>query len=530
VEPPTLTHPERLWVLLLLPLLWWLLQPLRPRVVLLTAHLRQWLLAQARLRRRPIRRHWPRLLLLLLAFCAGVLAMAGPTSAGRTGAHRLMVLLDGSASMAAAAPDGSPFHKAVARLRRELARLPAAVEVQLLQGGRAPRQWRGRDTIIAAQLPAPAGTLPWSLPALAQALADPDTAVWTLTDGQHLADPPAGMVSTFGAPAADAAIVAVRLHDQWPLAQLQLEVDVVRTAPDGGATTGELTVEGAVAAVPPVPVNLPSGVLQTLPLVLTRAAAGGELRLRLSSSDDALPADDTFGCRLPPLPAPRIAVLAEAESGPAIHAAAAALAEELAGTVVEARAGEAAGLLLVEGGVAAVAPGKARALYFGTRDQNSAPPLAAANVAVIDWDRTDPLLAGLDLSELSVRTALRDALPPGKVLLWGQLPGGARQPLLVTVTGEQATSLHFAFRLQDSNLWLLPALPQLLHRALLAAHGQAPIRPDPGNLLDAGESDLRACATTEQGALPPFAAAGSSLAPWFLLAAMVALVLRGYVR
>jgi len=163
VEPPTLSHPERLWVLLLLPLLWWLLQPLRPRVVLLTAHLRQWLLAQERLRRRPIRRHWPRLLLLLLAFTAGVLAMAGPTAAGRTGAPRLLVLLDGSASMAAARPGGSPFDQALARLRRELLQLPASVEVQLLLGGRAPQQWRGRDTILAAQLPVPAGTLPWSL-------------------------------------------------------------------------------------------------------------------------------------------------------------------------------------------------------------------------------------------------------------------------------------------------------------------------------------------------------------------------------
>jgi hypothetical protein len=48
MELPTLTAPQQLWWLLaVLPLLFWLAQPPRPRRLHLTPHRAQWLLAQA---------------------------------------------------------------------------------------------------------------------------------------------------------------------------------------------------------------------------------------------------------------------------------------------------------------------------------------------------------------------------------------------------------------------------------------------------------------------------------------------------
>ena len=86
--PLVLQAPERLWWLLLLPVLFWLAMPPRPRTVVWTAHLPQWVLAQKTLRRRPPRLRGLRFLLLALACVAAVLAHAGLGLRGTPGPQR----------------------------------------------------------------------------------------------------------------------------------------------------------------------------------------------------------------------------------------------------------------------------------------------------------------------------------------------------------------------------------------------------------------------------------------------------------
>src|SRR5690606_20995880 len=122
---------------------------------------------------------------------------------------------------------------------------------------------------------------------------------------------------------------------------------------------------------------------------------------------DLLPADDAREVALPPLPAPRIAVLAEQDAGPFAAVAAEALAEEVGGRVVPADTGDEVGLVLVDGGVVAVPPGRARALTFATVLDQDREPEPWPAPAGIDWAREHPLTRGLDLSELRVERACR---------------------------------------------------------------------------------------------------------------------------
>ena len=167
-------------------------------------------------------------------------------------------------------------------------------------------------------------------------------------------------------------------------------------------------------------------------------------------------------------------------------------------------------------------------LAFGLRQPGVEAELWPEPV-IVDWDRQDPLLVGLDCSELQVAHALAGALPAGKPLLWGRGPGGGRQPLAVLVEGPRAASLHFAFRIQDSNLGLLPAFPQLLRRAFQRGYGEdrrVDVRSEP---VVSSEADLRGLAAIRRS-LPLFAAPARELAGWCALLALGLLALRSGVR
>ncbi|MBL8754808.1 MAG: hypothetical protein JNK15_16000, partial [Planctomycetes bacterium] len=113
--------------------------------------------------------------------------------------------------------------------------------------------------------------------------------------------------------------------------------------------------------------------------------------------------------------------------------------------------------------------------------------------------------------------------------LWGDAAAG-REPLAVLCLGPECASVHFAFRLQDSNLPLLPAFPQLLRRAFVRAHGAkaaAVVRTVPA---PAQEADLESAATGVDRPLPPFATESRDLGAWFLLGGLVCLCLRLWFR
>jgi hypothetical protein len=514
------SHPEHLLWLLLLPILYLLARPVRPKRTETTPHLAQWRRALARIGRRPVRLRWLRLLLLVVAFLAGVLALTGPTLGGRAGPRELVVLLDTSASMAA----GGAYAAARARLAALVDALPEHIAVRLALCGRDVAMRRGARGDLLADLPAPAGEGRIDLGALAAATEQESIAVWTLTDALGATRAPQrGALTVVGEPQDNFALTSLEALDHWPLARVQLRVAVANFAAAERALT--LAVEGAEH--PDVAVTVAPGATAVRTLELQRGS-GGPVRVFLRGHGDALALDDSVAVRLPPPPSPDIAVLADAEAGPEIRAAAAALAAECGGRVIEGSAAERAGFLLVEGGRLPRGGPHPRSVTFGTRFGDGAlgPGDLVEQPLVVDWDRGDAVTAGLDLSELVVDLALRpEHLLSGRTLL-----SAGHGPLAVRAGDPGAPSIQTAFRLSDSNFALLPAFPQFLRRAYVAAWSAgARAEPDPTNLASAAESDLRrrAGAATDRP-LPAFAEPGRSLAGLLLAVALAALVARLY--
>jgi hypothetical protein len=280
------------------------------------------------------------------------------------------------------------------------------------------------------------------------------------------------------------------------------------------------------------PTVLAPGARELVRLALRRQR-GGAVTIELTAADpggaprshrDALAADDSVRLVLPAPPAPRIAVLSDSDA-PVLRAAAAALAAETGGEVVAADAASArASYVLVEGGAQRAEDWRGvRGILFGTRllgegAQPEPPPMLGA---AIEWDRNDPLTAGLDFSELRV-ARLSAAVPAGALVSAGGQP-------LVTVSPDRRV-VQCAFRLTDANLWLLAAFPQFLRRAFAAAHAEAAaVRLAEDNLLDAAESDLRAAAAGPGRPQPAFGNQPRDQTTAFALAALSFLLLRAVV-
>ncbi|MCA8958781.1 MAG: VWA domain-containing protein [Planctomycetes bacterium] len=527
-----LLRPDRLAWLGVLPLLYLLSRPPRPRRVELTAHLTQWLHARARLHRRPVRFRWWRFLLLLLAAAALVLAHAGPRHPPRPGPSRLIVVLDASASMAARTESGaSAFDVAREAVLQRLATLPAHVDVRVALCREVAEILTGSRDAVA---PALRAATPWgrglvALDAVAHGWPADTTAVWTLGDGLgRSAAPRDGAWTRVGKPADNTALVGCRVDDGWPLPEVKVTLQVANHGP---ARTVALWMHGdppspSVGEVPPPTLALAAQ--ETLEVVVeVRRAAGGSLWCELRDTGDVLPLDDRLRIDLPVPPQPDIAVRTAGAAPKPLVAIANALASECGGKVVEGVNATHAGLVLCDGGTLAdPVPAAARVVTFGTALDGRGATIDTPRL--LDWERRDPITAGLDLSELRVKSAL--SWPPG-------FPGtallhGERGPLAVLRRNGDGLALHFAFRLEDSNLFKLAAFPQLVRRAFARAFGSG-ARPkvDPAALLDADESRLAAAAAVpDDRPLPRFGTPARSLVRPLLLAALVLLVLRAYLR
>lgn len=530
-----LTEPQFLWALLLLPVLWWLSQPPKPRRQVVSAHLAQWQLAMRALRRRPPRGSWLRFALLALAAIGATIAAARPFVPATDGPGKLVVLLDASASMAVMDGEQSAFERARDQLRATLAALPEHIDVTLLRCGGDLRRRHGVAARQCNDLGQPGGGLEVDLVQLAEQTQTDDCVVWTLTDGQGQQQVPAvGALTMLPTAGPNAVITAVRVHDAWPLPTLKLEVDIVAFSLPDAPLAAVLQLSGAVTEPQQIACDLQSSIAQTVTVSVQRAVAGGELLLELQMSGDRLPHDNRHALTLPPLPAPRIAVLAEQDAGPFAMVAAAALADEVAGEVVALEAGVAAGMLLVDGGFVALQAAngelaRRRVLTFGTRLSPEATSEPWLSPAPIDWSRSSVLTRGLDLSELRIERAWRNILPDGEAFLWW-VDGDNRVPLGVLVDAGETASVHFAFRLEDSNLPLLPAFPQLLRRAFVRSYGQTETSIATPSVSPASEHDLSAPAAADDRALPQFGSQDVGLARWFVCAGLVALAFRAFVR
>lgn len=531
MELPSLNAPLQLWWLgVVLPLVWWLAQPPRPRQVLWTAHRTQWRLAEALQKRRPPRFRALRWLLLSLAAVALAFAAADPVLERGNGPVRLLVLLDATASMAARSSptEPSPFDRAVAVVREAGRAVPAHVEfdVALVRDG-AVERLSGPAARALAQPGTPRGASPSRLADLVVAASSPDTVVFLVTDGQGPRSkvPKEGACALVGGVRDNAGLADVQIEDRWPLGDLVLRARLVAFA--SSAQRGSLRIDGAVQQPFATTYELQPDRPVEVEIPLVRTADGGRLVVAWQGEGDALALDDQRAFVLPPLPRTRM-VWQEDDEGPGYaKKAALALAEVTGGTATEGRAGEAAGFLLVEGGRGVLPADGGPVLAFGLAGDEA---VAWPAPVVVDWDRADPLLRDLDLSELDVAVALRDALPPGKALVTAELPDGSTAPLAVLVEGRRGNALHFAFRLQDSNLPLLPAFPQLLLRAYERTQpGDHRIAAEPVP-CPLEESDLRVVDTSEDRPLPSFADPARELAVVCVWCALVLLALRCGVR
>ncbi|MDA0934124.1 MAG: BatA domain-containing protein [Planctomycetota bacterium] len=470
-----LTRPVALALLGLIPLLYWLAIPPRPRRSASTAHLPLWEVALQRLRRQPERFRHLRFWLLVLALSSVGFAAAGPVLRGRAGADVVAIVLDNSPSMAALEADGSTaFDRARDGLRRVVPILPPGLRFRLGFAGPdgSPTVVRGTsDDVLAAveglEVVAAAG---FSVRDVAAAFANgPDsTALWTWTDARGDGDvaPTSGALELVGAATLpNAAWLRVEVEDAWPLPEIVFRGEI---AWSGGAVRPDVTIVGDALEVESVEVDgdAEDGTARIAIRALRRA--GGEAVLGLVRSEDggpwsdAQPTDDRVSVRVAPPGASRIGLMARRDAAPGrwIERAGGVLAELAGGQVVEVEPGDQVDLLLVEGG--ALAGPVPRSCTFGTAfGASTSSEIGAATPVVDDWNRRHPLTAGLDLSELVIRQRELAPLPSGTVLI-----SSDAGPLAVARDGPGGRSLHLAFRLGESNLPYLAALPQLLRRAL----------------------------------------------------------------
>lgn len=535
MELPSLSSPERLWWLVaLLPLLYLLAQPPRPRQALFTAHASQWQRALQQLKRRPPRFRALRWLLLSLSCVLLALASAGPALAGESGVERVVFLVDGSMSMGARASGGTTaFVRAAEAVRAVASRIPEHVDVETVVarsgsierlGGPSARAWTNPGE--------PAGSLPSSLAELASACAREGTLVYVFGDGQagRSAAPTGVPFVAVGESASNVALVEVATVDGWPLANLVLRATVRSFSDQSMRGTigwrGDATPASGIAAS--ADVALEPGASKTIEFVCERSASGGSIQVQCALDGDALDADDVVEVAFGPLPRTQIAVQAEGDDATFAKAAGKALADAVGGAVVEAKPGASVGFLLVDGGTGSLQKDPGPALTFGLARKDSQPwpsPL------VVDWDRADPIFEGVDLSELEIAQAVAGALPLGRALMTGQLPDGTSAPLCVLEEGARGRAVHFAFRLQDSNLGLLAAFPQILLRCFERTQPQGRSLVVRTQVADPAESDL---SKLRGGAALPAPSDWSTpprdLAAWFVFAALSLLVLRSGLR
>lgn len=534
-----LTRPEALALLGLIPLLYWLAIPPRPRRSVSTAHLPLWEVALRRLRRQPERFRHLRFWLLAIALAAVAVAASGPVLRGRAGADVVAIVLDNSPSMAAREPGGGTALDAAREgLRRVVPTLPPGLRFRVGFAGSdgSPQVVRGTGEEVLAAIEdlqvVSAARFSVSDVAAGFASGADDAALWTWTDarGDGDAAPASGALEVVGAaPLPNAAWLRVEVEDAWPLPEILFRGEIVWS---GGASRPALAIVGDALQVESVEIDDSAEDGTARFSIRARRRAGGEAVLHLVRPEDggpwsdAQPADDRVAVRVAPPGASRIGLMAlrDALPGSWIERAGRLLADLAGGQVVEVDPGDQVDLLLVEGG--ALAAPVPRSCTFGTAfgeaaaasDARQQPPV------VDDWDRRHPLTAGLDLSELVVRQRDLAPLPPGTVLI-----SSDAGPLAVAHDGPDGRSLHLAFRLADSNLPYLAALPQLLRRALTwtAAVETRAVEVFRG---DAAEARLIRARGVEGRGLPTLATPDRSLVGAFLLMALGCLAARTLAR
>ncbi|HEX7038526.1 MAG TPA: BatA domain-containing protein [Trueperaceae bacterium] len=456
---------------------------------------------QAASRRRRIKPSW--LLLVQLLFTAlAALALARPALVAGQAPDRVVVI-DASASMAAASGEASTRLDLARDLARDLSR--GAGRVALVRAGVEP-------TLIA---PLEAGA------------AEREEAIASLVAGDASADIDGALdLAADLLPGAEVHVItdqrlslgAARVHAVGDEAQNvgisaftvgvgQVFVGVVASGPRPVQTRVVLERDGEELASSDVLVPADGVGTVTFPL----PDLSGVIAARLDGPPDALPLDDVAYAGSRP-----VAVVTDDTHGAATRALEAVPAAEV--SYSRGAAFLAADLRVLTSGLPPAAPGP----YV-----SFAAPAQEPEYAVIrDFDRAHPLLRFADLSEVVVGLDPGREPWPAEEEGWRVLARTADLTPVIRVREEEPLALEFAFHPSQTDLTLRPAFPALFANVVAALGTTASARLgeavgdlgpwfEPGvyeqddgrvvmaSLLSAGESRLPAEAGAEADRAPP---------------------------
>lgn len=456
----------------------YLLRQRRRRVVVASTLLWRRVATGARLRQERLR--WWVSLLLALAIGLGIaLALTRPEVAAIAGtAQRVVLVLDNAPSMAARTRDGaSRWRHAVAQAREIVASAGAASEFMVLDtmGQTAiPDFVLADEALVQLARLAPAATGSARMPFVpAASPADPPHDVLLFTDGVAALDVPrtVGVRSVFE-PAANVALTAFEARAQpHDPARYEAVAQMLNASPDDRRVTLELAGAGGFAATREL--DLPAG-QSAVAVFDVSAFAGGALKARVRSPDDAFALDDEAYAVVAPRRVRK--VLLVTAGNPRLEQAlkllpavvvAVVRPEDQATAPVGDPSQNKPDLYVFDGWAPREAP-PGSVLAFGAPNVPwlGAASIDAAKPTITQWDRSHPLAQDVAWREVRIRRATL-AEPAGSVERSAVvLARGAGEGALISAGGTTRRWIRVGFALADSNLPYQAGFPIFLRHAI----------------------------------------------------------------
>jgi uncharacterized membrane protein len=426
----------------------------------------------------------PLLILQLLALVALTLALARPlaTVMGE-GARKVVVVLDGSASMKARDLGPARFDVAAAEAAALVRRLGEGAEVMVIEAGVQPTVLaplgRDRDRALGAIRAAHARDLPNRLPEAvrtARALvgADPRAEIHVFTDGafapltgEVAADPRVRWVGV-GRGSHNVGITSLSVRKTYSGSfEYQAFLSLVNYSPEARTFDFTLEVDGRPLAERSV--TLEPSVRRSIVLPFSHGG-GGTVVARLRIQDD-LAADNVAHAVLPP---PRKIAVALVSPGnlfleKVLRTDPQVTLEVKTPEEYQGGMGEADVVVLDSASPAKVGPG--RFVFV-----NTVPPDVPLEVlgrierpGIMDWDRTHPIMRHVEFAKVAIEDSLRvRPLAAGRSLV--EAVGG---PLIYALEEPDRRAVFMGFDLFRTDFPLRVAFPLILSNTVRWLHPAA---------------------------------------------------------
>ncbi|MFT5126671.1 MAG: Ca-activated chloride channel family protein [Rhodothermales bacterium] len=534
------------WLLVLLPLLlMYLLRQRRDRLVVSTTLLWQRVLADHRVN-TPLQRFRRNLLLLLqvILLILLVLALARPVWQGEAGSGAVLpIIIDCSASMGARDANGrSRLELALSELRSEIRAKPNGQRICVIAAGSRARKLCDisdnprelLESLAELKPDAGEGELAPALElaeAMARTLPDGFDRVRVISDGNFPAstafDLPFALDYQLLPPAGpNTGITELRAHEEddgW------LIFARIQSTPGNQVPASlQIALDGELRSSQEILLDEDGEARIRAKL----NGAGGVLELRLQTlSTDSLSADDRVTVSLPPARPLRVATTL-----PDWRHGLAALGN------VSAPPPETPPDLLIDSANSAT-PARVRLLIGIPNELAGVIQMAPEADAIIDWDRTAPLLQYAELDRLPLSRSPRLRTPQTLSRAgFDVIAEASRGPFLLRRLTAERIDYHLLLPLAESELSRRVAFPVLLANLAMLARRQAGggaviARSGGGNLLSSQATTLRREKAPRFNDTQIAAAAGSprvarSLWWWLALSGFVLLVIewRVYLR